>query len=74
MLYIVYPFLARYHKDISDTDLEALKQEVAKINSEQVIHNLDRFGLSLGTNSLVIVIQVSTAASSCQCFSISRMV
>ncbi|XP_012945137.1 alpha-1,6-mannosyl-glycoprotein 2-beta-N-acetylglucosaminyltransferase [Aplysia californica] len=51
------PAKGRYHRNIPTNDSEALKLEVARINSEQYVHNLDRYGLSLGTGSLVIVIQ-----------------
>lgn len=47
----------RYHRNIPINDTEALKQEIIRINTEQYVHNLDKFGLSLGTDSLVIVIQ-----------------
>ncbi|KAH9520372.1 Alpha-1,6-mannosyl-glycoprotein 2-beta-N-acetylglucosaminyltransferase, partial [Bulinus truncatus] len=47
----------RYHRNITVNDTEALKQEIARINTEQYVHNLDKFGLSLGSQSLVIVIQ-----------------
>ncbi|KAK0048563.1 alpha-1 6-mannosyl-glycoprotein 2-beta-N-acetylglucosaminyltransferase [Biomphalaria pfeifferi] len=47
----------RYHRNITVNDTEALKYEIARINAEQYVHNLDKFGLSLGSQSLVIVIQ-----------------
>ncbi|GFN75696.1 alpha-1,6-mannosyl-glycoprotein 2-beta-n-acetylglucosaminyltransferase [Plakobranchus ocellatus] len=47
----------RYNKYININDTETLKMEVLRINTEQYVHNLDRFGLSLGSDSLVIVIQ-----------------
>ncbi|XP_059157422.1 alpha-1,6-mannosyl-glycoprotein 2-beta-N-acetylglucosaminyltransferase-like isoform X2 [Physella acuta] len=47
----------RYHRNISMNDSDALKLEVIRINTEQYVHNLDKFGIDLGPNSLVIVIQ-----------------
>ncbi|KAK3784890.1 hypothetical protein RRG08_056845 [Elysia crispata] len=47
----------RYNKYINVNDTEALKSEVIRINTEQFVHNLDQFGLSLGSDSLVIIIQ-----------------
>ena len=57
----IYYNALRYHKEIliNASDTEALKEEVARINKEQKIYNLEKFGLSLGVGSLVIVIQVS---------------
>ena len=49
--------LFRYNKYINVNDTEALKSEVIRINTEQFVHNLDQFGLSLGSDSLVIIIQ-----------------
>ncbi|BFZ02173.1 hypothetical protein BsWGS_05212 [Bradybaena similaris] len=48
----------RYQKIIPANNIEALKQEIIRINKEQVIHNLDKYQLNLSMNGLVFVIQV----------------
>lgn len=52
----------RYHRYIPVNDSEALKQEVARINAEQYIHNLGKYQLNLDSESLVIVIQTHDRA------------
>ncbi|KAK3597730.1 hypothetical protein CHS0354_006081 [Potamilus streckersoni] len=49
-----------YHEpmNVSGENLTHIKNEIQRINSQQFIHNLDKFGLKLNTESVVIVIQV----------------
>ncbi|KAL3864000.1 hypothetical protein ACJMK2_005716 [Sinanodonta woodiana] len=44
--------------NVSGENLTHIKHEIEKINSRQFIHNLDKFGLKLNTESVVIIIQV----------------
>lgn len=45
-------------KNIPENNLTQIKLEIERRNEEQYIHNLERFGLSLGPESVVIVVQV----------------
>jgi alpha-1,6-mannosyl-glycoprotein beta-1,2-N-acetylglucosaminyltransferase len=43
---------------INDTNLGEIKVEIQRINREQRVNNLEKFGLALGPESIVIVVQV----------------
>lgn len=46
------------NRNIDTANISLIKAEIAKINKAQKIHNLDRFGLKLDAESVVIVVQV----------------
>jgi hypothetical protein len=48
---------------IQEHNLTEIKKEIDRRNSEQYVHNLQEFGLSLGPESVVIVVQVHDRAN-----------
>ncbi|XP_060074336.1 alpha-1,6-mannosyl-glycoprotein 2-beta-N-acetylglucosaminyltransferase-like [Ylistrum balloti] len=46
------------HRDIEESNLTQIRLEVDRANREQFIHNLNKFGLKLKSDSVVIVVQV----------------
>lgn len=48
--------------DVQENNLTQIKSEIDKINREQFIHNLHKFGLKLRTDSVVMVVQVHDRA------------
>ena len=49
--------------NIEDNNLTQIKLEIDRRNAEQYVYNLQRFGLSLGPESVVIVVQVHDRAN-----------
>ncbi|KAK7110924.1 alpha-1,6-mannosyl-glycoprotein 2-beta-N-acetylglucosaminyltransferase-like [Littorina saxatilis] len=47
---------------LNTSNLEEIKQEIQRLNKEQYVHNLDKFGLALGSESIVMVIQAHNRA------------
>ncbi|KAK3095792.1 hypothetical protein FSP39_019233 [Pinctada imbricata] len=43
---------------VQESNLTQIKMEIDRINQEQYIHNLNKFGLKLKSDSIVIVVQV----------------
>lgn len=50
------------HRDIEESNLTQIRLEIERANREQFIHNLNKFGLKLKTDSVVIVVQVHDRA------------
>lgn len=48
--------------DVQENNLTQIKLEIDRVNREQFIHNLHKFGLKLKTDSVVMVIQVHDRA------------
>lgn len=48
--------------DVQENNLTQIKLELDRVNREQFIHNLHKFGLKLKTDSVVMVIQVHDRA------------
>ena len=59
--FLVYP--NQYNRtfakgSVQESNLTQIKMEIDRINQEQYIHNLNKFGLKLRSASIVIVVQV----------------
>ena len=42
---------------VNTSNVEEIKIEIERLNSEQYVNNIDKFGLALGSESIVMVIQ-----------------